>query len=275
MEPAPGSSSRSKGRRHWPVTFVVTLAATLGAVVLLPEAYSAKVQAFVDDRLVSTGVMYTVNLSGPTHATLPDGTLVEQNIATTSQARVSRKARSLAVSPSGEVIVNVSPSRDVPFVIHAGRIDVHAGPGIVWVRSLKAGGWRVGTLSGSTMVRYMAGGIQAVPLRAGDIATFGPGSVFVAKTSSKDFERYTAWRQSEIWLDGETLAEVAAEFNRYNERKLIVSGQPTASVRIGGRFHTNDVDKFVKALEPLGVSSRVIRSTPPSQETIQLFMVQQ
>ena len=41
-----------------------------------------------------------------------------------------------------------------------------------------------------------------------------------------------------------SLADVAAEFNRYNRRKLIVADGAAAKLTIDGTFHANNVEAF-------------------------------
>jgi transmembrane sensor len=44
-----------------------------------------------------------------------------------------------------------------------------------------------------------------------------------------------------------TLAEAAAEFNRYNARKIVVAGTRAASIAIDGTFPKDGVDAFAQA----------------------------
>ena len=74
-----------------------------------------------------------------------------------------------------------------------------------------------------------------------DIA--GPSRVVAA---SQQIDRALAWREGEIALDGETLAEAAVEFNRYNERKLTID-PALSNERLVGWFHTNEPDNFAAA----------------------------
>jgi transmembrane sensor len=74
-----------------------------------------------------------------------------------------------------------------------------------------------------------------------DIA--GPSQVIVA---SAQIDRALAWRNGEIVLDGDTIANAAAEFNRYNKRKLTVD--PSLSdKRLVGWFRTNEPENFANA----------------------------
>ena len=62
-------------------------------------------------------------------------------------------------------------------------------------------------------------------------------------------------------FDRTTLADAAAEFNRYNKTKLIVSDPSIARRSIGGKFSTADVRGFVEIMQQL-LGLRVERRGP-------------
>jgi len=63
------------------------------------------------------------------------------------------------------------------------------------------------------------------------------------------------WRDGLLIFNDRPLGEVAAEFNRYNRRQLVVD--PSASrVRVDGTFKANNLDGFVRlATQGFGVAS--------------------
>jgi len=85
------------------------------------------------------------------------------------------------------------------------------------------------------------------------IVTRTPGGavapVEVRAISAAEIERTLAWSGRMLELDGATLGELVAEFSRRSGRRLEVADHALAAVRIGGRFPTDDVDGFVRALE--------------------------
>ena len=56
-----------------------------------------------------------------------------------------------------------------------------------------------------------------------------------------------AWRSGMLVFNQETLAEAAEQFNRYNNRKILVEGS-ARHIRIGGSFRADNVDVFVLLL---------------------------
>ena len=62
-----------------------------------------------------------------------------------------------------------------------------------------------------------------------------------------DAAHTAAWRQHQLWFDGSSLSEVAAEFNRYNIKKIrIGTGDSIARKRYSGTFDAYDPDSFVQ-----------------------------
>ena len=57
-----------------------------------------------------------------------------------------------------------------------------------------------------------------------------------------------SWRNGMLTFDNATLADAAAEFNRYNARKIEILDPQTARMRIGGTFQANNVDAFARLL---------------------------
>jgi transmembrane sensor len=61
--------------------------------------------------------------------------------------------------------------------------------------------------------------------------------------------RKLAWQNQMLVFDGDSLAEVIAQFNRYNERQLVITDPSVATIRIGGYFRPTNLDAFVSVLQ--------------------------
>lgn len=87
-------------------------------------------------------------------------------------------------------------------------------------------------------------------LRAGQQATI-QASGNVRTSPAADVGLATAWMRQEIIFERESVQQVAAEFNRYNQIQIEISDPRIARYRISGLFHTYDVDSFVEFLRGL------------------------
>jgi hypothetical protein len=66
--------------------------------------------------------------------------------------------------------------------------------------------------------------------------------------AAADIERALAWREGSIVLEGETLAEAAAQFNRYNAHKLIITDPQLAGEKLVGSFKATEPMTFARAV---------------------------
>ena len=90
------------------------------------------------------------------------------------------------------------------------------------------------------------------------VATAGREGVFVRSLPVADAERYLEWRSGFLTFEDTSLAGAAAEFNRFNARKLELADAGVAALRVGGNFRWGNLDSFVKLLE-LGFPVRAER----------------
>ena len=80
-----------------------------------------------------------------------------------------------------------------------------------------------------------------------------PDGLRLRDLNPAEIARRLEWTNGHLTFAGETLAEAAAEFNRYNARKLVIADRAISFIPIGGKFLVSDVQSFVAALRPLGV----------------------
>ncbi len=85
-----------------------------------------------------------------------------------------------------------------------------------------------------------------------------PGSQVVVESGSRNFRlektgsaTTTAWRTGKLVFNEKPLSEVIEEFNRYNEGRLVVSGNDLKSLEITGTFDPFDVGAFIRSLHQI------------------------
>ena len=162
--------------------------------------------------------------------------------------RLSRQQRHIALA-QGEAFFSVAKDPDRPFVVAAGGHDVVA----VGTRfSVRRDGPDLRVVVTEGTVRLESQGRGARPaslLPAGSIALVRGGDVLVRSVSLEDAEHMLDWRQGLLAFRDTTLAEAAAEFNRYNARKLVIGDAEAGALRIGGSFRADNATAFVRLLE--------------------------
>jgi transmembrane sensor len=80
-------------------------------------------------------------------------------------------------------------------------------------------------------------------LAAGEQLTVTPESA--QKAASPNISGATAWTRAEIVFDAATLSDVAEEFNRYNERQLIIEDPGLLNFHISGTFSSVDPESLI------------------------------
>jgi transmembrane sensor len=58
-----------------------------------------------------------------------------------------------------------------------------------------------------------------------------------------------AWREGAVVFDSEPLSEAIAEIQRYTDARIIISDPGIASLPVGGRFKTDDLQGFLDGLQ--------------------------
>lgn len=201
-----------------------------------------------DDRLAETVSVYTTQVGQHQTLRLADGTNVELNTNTRLRVTLSASARVVKLE-QGEAFFDVARVPGRAFVVFAGNRKI---TDIGTKFSVRRDGDTVQVLVAEGRVR-----VDVPTARNGSRSVeAGPSSMIMAKAdgtlvtqkSQHDIGDELSWREGMLAFDQDTLAAAAAEFNRYNNKHIIVVG-PARDLRIGGRFKPDNVEVFVSLLK--------------------------
>ncbi len=244
-QPAPVSSG--EGWRLFPV--VVRVAAVFAVVALMTV-----VLRYATAPELKT---YATALGEHSRIALADGSRVELNTNTVITETSTPNAR-LVNLEQGEAFFEVRHDAKRPFVVMvAGHRITDIGTKF-FVRN-DPGRVEVGVTEGRIGFKAMDGVLQtgALQLAAGKVVVATRNDVVVTTKSSTELANELAWRTGMVVFSHTTLAEAAAELNRYNHEKLMIADPAASRLLIGGKFRTNDVDTFARvARDLLGVHVR-------------------
>ncbi len=87
---------------------------------------------------------------------------------------------------------------------------------------------------------------QNAILKPGDVAIATAASMRITHKSTDTLAAELGWRHGVVIFDHTTLADAAAEFNRYNRKKLIVTDPSVARLKIGGTFQTTNTNQLTQ-----------------------------
>jgi transmembrane sensor len=239
--------------RHGAAGVALAVAAALAIVVWWPSTST-----------VAPAPRHAIIHPGPERLTLEDGSVVELNAGAKVDVRFTSAARRVRLV-RGEAHFIVAKDPSLPFVVAAGGVAVRAvgtafsvalgqtnvavlvTEGRVRVDAPPA---RVDTPNVSVPVaRELVAGQRAVVITAPAEDGPAPGTVQVSDVTPAEVERALAWQGLRLEFVELPLAEVVAEFNRYNRQKLVVGDAATGALLVGGNFRADNVDAFVRLLE--------------------------
>jgi transmembrane sensor len=222
------------------------------AAVLLCVATTALVwQRYAQTHLVtSLGEIRRAPLADGSHVTLD------------TRSRVSvryESATRFVVLESGEALFEVAKNSKRPFVVQAGNFRVRAVGTAFIVRRRSDDDVDITVTQGTVDVwRQTSSPEPAVRLTTGTRTKATPKEIAApAELSAVQLREATAWATGVIDLNGRTLGEAAAEFNRYNRQVVVISDPELAAQPVVGRFQVTNPNAFVTAAAAmLGVDAR-------------------
>jgi transmembrane sensor len=236
-------------RRPWPAA----IAASVSVLALAIGAW-----AYVEFRWQR----YETPVGGLSRVVLDDGSIIDLNTNSAVRVRL-RRIREVELE-RGEGRFEVAPDSARPFVVTAAGANVRA-LGTAFTVRLRAPA-RVDVVVSEGRVAIASEQVsRAPPLYANEAAVVLPNRVSVTRIGPQLLARRLAWTSGRIVLQGETLSEAIAEFNRYNARQLAFE-PAIATLPVAGNFTATDPESFAAAL----ASAFHLRIDPSSGEAIVL-----
>jgi transmembrane sensor len=197
---------------------------------------------------------------------LPDGSKVTLNTASAVHTDYTGRERRVTLV-RGEAFFDVARDHTRPFVVSAGARQVIA-VGTAFDIRMQERRIKVTLVQGKVRVVRSADpiAVDAIPARPLPAVELEAGSALVAQEDGDDHverldaARATSWTSGKLVFDGERLADVVAEMNRYSREKLEIADPELKSRRVSGVFEPTSGPAFATALETYGIA-RVAEQT--------------
>ena len=173
---------------------------------------------------------------------LNDGSTAVLNTSSRLDVRFETGVRHVVVD-RGQAWFDVAKDPDRPFVVEAGQIRVQA-IGTAFSVYRRDGGADVVVSEGVVKVWSEVAPIASLEISAGSGAFVGNDAAvrFHHETSDQSL----AWRSGEIELSATALSQAISEFNRYNQRHLVLDDLSLSDRQFDGVFRTDDPLGFAK-----------------------------
>ncbi|MCD9005711.1 FecR domain-containing protein [Luteimonas sp. XNQY3] len=231
-----------------------------------PFAMLAGVAAVAVAVLFSLGLFLMSSGPGDGYATaigeqrtvrLADGSSVVLNTDTRLHVAFSGTAREVRLL-AGEALFSVEKDAARPFRVASDGVVVQA-VGTAFVVRRTPDRTIVSVLEGEVAVaRARPAAVPAADAPDGALRLLAGQRADIAAHAARtrdirNPEAVTAWRGGRLVFDGDTLAEVVAEFNRYNRVKLVLDDPVLSAERVSGVFDSDRPQALARFLEHAGV----------------------
>ncbi len=192
----------------------------------------------------SHDLRYTTGIGERKVLRLADGSRIELNTGTTLRIS-SASDRRLVWLDQGEAYFDIKHDAKRPFTVislnrritdlgtkfsvrnEADRLKVSLVEGLARIEA-------VGTVKFAT----------SAVLSPGDVVLATANSLQIVRNSEQVLRDQLGWRRGMLVFVHATLADAAAEFNRYNRTKIVIADRGVAQRRIGGTFPAQDIEDF-------------------------------
>lgn len=205
----------------------------------------------------SAGEDYRTGFGEVREVALADGSTASINTDTDLHVAMTDSARRLRLA-RGEAWFEVRKDRARPFEVEAGDVRVRA---LGTAFSVRRKGGDVEILVTHGTVESWVAGYERERMKASAgmrvVAAAGQPPQVIA--APQDVGNALAWRRGEIMLDGTSLGDAAAEFNRYNARKIVIADPAFAREAMVGQFRMREPEAFAKAVRD-ALGARVVDS---------------
>jgi transmembrane sensor len=246
-----------------------------------PQAIAASVAIIA---LAVSALVWSVLLRAPTYTTgvgeqrsivLTDGSTVELNSRSKVTVRYSKRERAIALL-EGQALFRVAKDHARPFVVTSGDTRVRA-VGTQFDVYKKHSGTIVTVVEGKVAILTSVADPDLEPMTVDPATVSRPPSLEIEEQDSErggagpsillsageqatvtratiqaaihpNIASAIAWRQRQLVFESASLVEVAEEFNRYNERQLVVRDAELYEFHISGVFSSTDSASLIRFL---------------------------
>ncbi|MEN3746409.1 FecR domain-containing protein [Sphingomonas sp. HF-S3] len=222
---------RAAGRRRFLIGGGAAIAASLIGTLLLV------------DRLPR----YETEIGEIRRVPLADGSTMAINTGSLATVDLEPNRRSVRID-RGELWFQVAKDPGRPFIVEAGPVRVQA-VGTAFAVRRRDRGADIFVTEGVVEAWSGEGQARHIRIAAGEHAYIADdASITRSPADATSVYRALAWREGKIDLSGVTLAEAAAEFNRYNHRRLVIADPAIGGETFDGILRTDDLEGFAMAV---------------------------
>jgi len=211
------------------------------------------------------GTAYATAIGERRVVVLSDNSRIELNTDSKVVVRYRHGVREVKLIRGEAVFEAAKDAR--PFVIKAADAVMQADASTEMAVRLRSDGAAVTVKRGAVdLDPEPAERKDELRLKAGVTAIYSSAGSRSRAVSDSEIDRALAWRQGAIALNGQSLEQAVAEFNRYNRQQISIADPSISGLRLAGYFQTTEPKSFVTAV----TSAFPVRATEGADGTIRL-----
>ncbi len=216
------------------VAGVAMLAGAVASYVLLPREQS-----------------YVTPVGGHQIVVLADGSEIELNTDTVLRV-MTRMDQQTAWLDKGEAYFRIHHNAAHPFVVMAAGhrvIDI----GTEFLVRRDSDRFEVALVKGRAKLESASASapFQPIMLKPGDVVVANSATKTMKEKVAQNLGDELGWRRGLLNFRNATLKDVAEEFNRYNNEKLILAGDDVEGLKINGTFGARNIGLFVESAKQI------------------------
>ncbi len=193
--------------------------------------------------------IYSTGLGGHEIIALMDGSQIELNTDTTLRAEITAQHRRVTLE-HGEAFFQIVHDEKRPFVVEAGGQRI-TDLGTQFLARRETGRLEVDLVEGKARVDTSGANARSALLLPGDRAVATADELSITKKAPRKLQEQLGWRRGVIVFDNATLADAAAELNRYNQQKIVIAGSGVGQITLNATLPVNNVGLFVRSAQTL------------------------
>lgn len=183
----------------------------------------------------------STDVGGRTLLSFPDQTQIELNTDTVLRYRMSTTERTVWLD-RGEAWFHVKHNAANPFTVIVGTHRL-TDIGTEFDVQRRAAGVEVALINGRASLSTE--GAQTAMLVPGDDAVATRLTIAVTRKTPQQLADEIAWRSGVLVFREARLADAVAEFNRYNQTKLVIADPTIAGLKFSAEIRADNYDGFL------------------------------
>jgi ferric-dicitrate binding protein FerR (iron transport regulator) len=194
----------------------------------------------------SQNMCINVDMGQKANMTLPDGTQVWLNSASTLSYSNSYNKKDRTIYLQGEAFFKVSKDEKRPFKVMADEVTIEAlGTSFNVKAYLEDNQISTTLIEGNVQV---SDDKEVYILHPNEKIMFSKQSHLFAKTTLMDAERSSSWRNNELAFEQETLEEIAKALERMYNAKIIFASEDLKKIRFSGKVKNNNLESTLQLI---------------------------